>query len=285
MRGLDGVAGGVTVVTGYEKGSGKTTFLNLALPYARSAGPVAVFSIGVDGAQKARGGHAPSPEVRVEPGDLVLTTEPFARLAGARLEVLESLPGRAALGRLMLGRAVRGGSVTLVGCEHFSLLAELLAQVRAEGWAASALVDGAVNRITQVGALGELRFAFTARVNRANLSRSAARMRALASLAELPEEVDPEAGILRLEGPLTREGLKELPEELPALSLEDFTKVFLEPEELARLLGRCRVTVRRRFELLCLAVTLRDVSRDAFLRELGPEAAGRVLFNPHEVAA
>ena len=31
-EGLKGIAGAVTAVTGFEKGSGKTTFLNYALP-------------------------------------------------------------------------------------------------------------------------------------------------------------------------------------------------------------------------------------------------------------
>ena len=46
MQALAGVEGAVTAVTGFEKGSGKTTFLGLALPHARRAGPVAIFTIG-----------------------------------------------------------------------------------------------------------------------------------------------------------------------------------------------------------------------------------------------
>ena len=49
MEGLRGAAGAVTAITGFEKGSGKTTFLNYALPFVREAGPVAIFTIGVDG--------------------------------------------------------------------------------------------------------------------------------------------------------------------------------------------------------------------------------------------
>ena len=104
MDALGAVAGAVTAVTGFEKGSGKTTFLNLALPYARAAGPAAVFTIGVDGARK---GHEASGSIHVESGDVVLTTEAFARASDARFEVLEAVPGRTALGQLLLGR--RGG--------------------------------------------------------------------------------------------------------------------------------------------------------------------------------
>jgi hypothetical protein len=282
MTGLKGIAGAVTAVTGFEKGSGKTTFLNHALPYARRAGPVAVFSIGVDGALKAREAGVFVPEIRVEPGDIVLTTELFARASGARFEVLDTLPGRTALGRLMLGRALRGGSITLVGPEHFSLLAEAIGLVRHEGWAHSVLVDGAVNRITQVSALGEVRFVFTVRADRANLARVSARIQALSALSDLPQEPVPEDSHV-LREPVTQEALKGLPAGTKAVSVEDFTKFFLEPGELLRALERYRFSVRRAFELLCFSITLRDVTRDEFLRAVGPKVGPRLLFNPYEV--
>lgn len=279
MDELRGIAGSVTVVTGFEKGSGKTTFLNHALPIARKAGPIAAFTIGVDGSLKAREAGMAVPEIRVEEGDVVLTTETFARASAARFEVLECLPGRTALGRLLLGRAVRAGSVTLVGPEHLSLLAEAIDLVRRERWVGSVLVDGAVNRITQVSALGEVRFAFTVRADRSNLARVAARVRAVAALSSLPGGSEGH----RVEGPLTAETLKQLPQGTSALSIEDFTKVFLEPTELSRTLERYRLHVRRTIELLCFAVTLRDVTREAFLGAVGADVAPRLLFNPYEI--
>jgi hypothetical protein len=274
---LEGLQGAVTAVTGFEKGSGKTTFLNLALPYVRKAGPVALFTIGVDGAHKAAEGG----EIQVEPGDVVMTTEAFARASGARFEVLEAVPGRTALGRLFLGRATRAGSITLVGAEHFSILSAMADRVREEGWAVSTLVDGAVNRLTQVSALGDVAFVFTLRVDAANLDRAAAKVRALAALAGLPVMPEPAEGILRFEGPLTTEALKTLPRELQGLSLEDFTKCFLEPADLLRLLERTPVSVRRGFNLAGFAVALRGVRREAFLAQAPVE---RLLFNPFEVA-
>lgn len=276
---LKGIAGSVTVVTGFEKGSGKTTFLNHALPIAREAGPVAAFTIGVDGSLKARETGVAVPEIRVEEGDVVLTTETFARASTARFEVLESLPGRTALGRLLLGRAVRGGSVTLVGPEHFSLLAEAIDLVRREGWVKSVLVDGAVNRITQVSALGDVRFAFTVRADRSNLARVSARVRAMAALSALPAGDDGH----RIDGPLTSEALRQLPEGVSALSIEDFTKIFLEPAELFRMLERYRLQVRRAIQLIGFAVTLRDVTRGAFLNAVGAELEPQLLFNPYEI--
>ncbi len=111
---------------------------------------MAVLTIGSAGGP---GGKFRSPQIRVEPGDVVLTTEPLARASQARFEILQAVPGRTALGRLLLGRARRAGSVSLVGAEHLSALSRALQQVRQEGWAHSALIDGAVNRVTQIAAL------------------------------------------------------------------------------------------------------------------------------------
>ena len=44
------------------------------------------------------------------------------------------------------------------------------------------------------------------------------------------------------------------------------------------------MAVRRRFQLMCVATTLRGVTRAAFLQAVGPQAAARILFNPYEAA-
>ena len=282
MTVLDGVAGGVTAVTGFEKGSGKTTLLNGLLPVARTAGPIAVFSIGVDGGLKARDG-ARAQEVRVEAGDVVLTTDLLARASSARLEILEALPARSVLGRLLLGRAVRGGEVTLVGAEHLAALSGAIDLVRQEAWAASALVDGAASRVTQVGALGDVRFVFTVRVDRANLPRVAERLRALVALASLPAS-EPPAGAMRLEGPLTEKVRDLLPPDLASLSIEDFTKSFLPPNELLRFLGRVSCSVRRGLRLLGVVPALRAVTLDELREAVGPAASALLVANPCEVA-
>ena len=284
MTGLSGVAGGVTAVTGFEKGSGKTTFLNALLPLAREAGPVALFSVGVDGGLKAKGAARPA-EVRVEPGDVVLTTDLLARASSARLELLEALDGRTVLGRPGLGRAVRGGEVTLAGAGNLGALSGAIDLARREGWAASSLVDGAASRVTQVSALGDAAFVFTVRVDRGNLARVAERLRALVALAELPVLPGPPPGALRLDGPLTETVRDGLPEGLAALSLEDFTKSFLPPAALLRLLASVALSVRRGFRLLGIVAALRDVTRDELEEAAGPSVSARLLANPYEVPA
>lgn len=271
-------------MTGPGKGSGKTTLLSALIPLAREAGPVGLFSVGVDGGLKA-GARAHAAEVRVEEGDVVLTTDLFARASSARLEVLEALEGRTVLGRLLLGRAVRRGEVTLVGAESVAALAEVVALARSEGWTASCLVDGAASRLTQVGGLEGARFVYTVRVDRASLSRLAEELRALVALAELPVSPVPPEGAFRVEGPLTEEGRDRLPAPCPPLSLADFTKLFLPPRALLRLFASVPCSLRRGLPLLAVVATLRDVTTDELAEAAGPSVAPYLLDNPYTVAA
>lgn len=279
-------AGGssITAITGLEKGSGKTTLLNALLPLARRAGPAALFSIGVDGGLKARDASRPA-DVRVEPGDVVMTTDRFARASSARLEILDAPGERAALGHLVLGRVLRAGDVTLVGTQNLASLSETIDRVKTEGWAAAILVDGAASRLTQVGALGDAEFLFTARVDRGSLARVADRLRALVALASLPVIPDPPPETLRLDGPLTEETVEALPSGLASLSIPDFTKSFLPPALVLRLLDRVPCSVRRGFRLLGLAIVRRDVSSAELSQHLGPAASRMLVPNPYEVAA
>ena len=271
-------------MTGFEKGSGKTTLLGALCPLARRAGPVALFGIGVDGSLKA-GGDGRAAVVRVEEGDVVQTTDLFARASSARLEILDVLPSRTSLGRLLLGRAVRAGEVTLVGDESLSALSRSIDLVRDEQWAASVLVDGAASRITQAAALDGVRFLYTVRIDGGNLSRVAERVWALAALAMLPVVPEPPEGTFRVEGPLTEEGREALPRDLGALSLEDLTKSFLPPRLLLRLLKTVACSVRRGIALLGVVASRRDVTAEELRAAVGPVAAPFLLPSPFEAAA
>ncbi len=274
----------LTAITGLEKGSGKTTFLNALLPGERKKGPVALFSIGVDGRLKARDGGREA-EVRVEAGDVVLTTDLLARASTARLSILDVLPGRSVLGRAFVGRVVRSGEVTLAGIDNLATLSETISRVVKEEWAVSCLVDGAANRLTQVSALSNAGFIFTARVDPANLARVSSQLEALVALASLPVVPEPSPAAFLLEGPLTEEIREELPANLEALSLADFTKSFLPPRALLRLLESVTVSVRRGVRLLGIAATLRDVTFPQFHEAVGHCVSAWLLPNPYEVGA
>lgn len=181
-------SGRVTFVTGPEKHCGKTTLLNAALGLLREAGEAPAFlGVGFDGEARDALTAARKPRIRVEEGEVFVSAERYLRAAPCLPELLDVVPGASALGRLAIARARRGGEVTLVGPERNELAAWAIGRVLEEGWARTVLVDGAINRITQVSAFSGARFLFALRASPPDLERQVRRMRLLRRLAELPQ--------------------------------------------------------------------------------------------------
>lgn len=292
--------GRVTFVTGPEKHCGKTTFMNLAALAVRKAtlasgkpGP-ALLTVGYDGESRDFLSGARKPAVPVAAGDVVVTTERFARPCGP--EILDVLPGSTALGRLCIARAHRAATVALVGPEGNSLVAWAASRIVEGGLASAVLVDGAINRITQAAALDGARFVYTLRVDPAGLSKSVARVRRMAALLALPEwgegpsgpvgasgVAEPSDEAFVVPGALTAESAARIPRTARSLIVEDCTKVFLSDGELSALLRERPLFVRRRLGFGGFVVVCRGLSDGAFLERLGDEAvASLVAFNPYD---
>ncbi len=275
---LDAPAGARTVVSGVGKDAGKTSLVGLALPVVRAGGPAGVFSVGLDG--ERRGRHAA--RIDLAPGDVSVTTQALARASTARFEILEALPGRSAMGRLLLVRAIRGGSVAVVGPDTLSALEGAIRTAEDAAGVRRVLIDSPAGRLTQVAALSA-DFLAVARVDPGTLAATASRLAALEALADLPPAgpADHSGGPhVDLDGPLTPAVLDALPSTLASLTLADLTACFLAPAALARLLRRVEVSVRRRLDLRGIVVSLRDVTRESFAAALGRPPGQRYLFDP-----
>lgn len=279
--------GRVTFVTGPGKHCGKTTFLNRALALVRGSGEKPAFlSIGYDGEGRDSLSAARKPPVYVCPGDVVVSAERFLRDSRILPEVLEVLPGASAFGRICLARAHRPGRLVLVGPEGNEAVALVLSLLTIEGWARTVLVDGAINRVTQVAVWPGARFVFTVRADPSTLDRSARQVRRLARLASLP--VTPERfgsgeGEAVLDGPLTASSAAALPKSARAVAVADFTKVFLDDAELKSFLGQRSLFVRSPSECAGIVAVLRGVSRASFLGKLDAATSALVSFNPYEL--
>lgn len=311
-------SGRVTFVTGPEKHCGKTTLLNAALGLLREAGETPAFlGVGFDGEARDALTAARKPRIRVEEGEVFVSAERYLRAAPCLPELLDVVPGMSALGRLAIARARRGGEVTLVGPERNELAAWAIGRVLEEGWARSVLVDGAINRITQVSAFSGARFLFALRASPPDLERQARRMRLLRRLAELPQaagasradaaaanvaaadEAAPAdqadaaaeaAGLpvpaFALRGPLTAETLRLVPEAARTLIVEDFTKVFLDGPALESFLRSRSLAVESGIEFGGFVIILRDLSRERFRAALAdPSLEALVAYNPYEPEA
>jgi hypothetical protein len=291
------LSGRVTFVTGPERGSGKTAFLNLALALLRRSGESpAYLGVGLDGDGASEGS---SPGIPCLPGELFLSAERYLRASGCEPEILAVLPGSGALGRLAIARARRAGAAVLVGPERNELAAEAIAIMRGELGARSVLVDGSLNRITQVSSFAGARFYFAMSAGPADLAPKIRAMRRLALLSSLPvlgeaarDEPDGrarEAGLPTparfIPGPLTGLTLRRLAGDARAIAVEDFTKVFLGWEELRALLRGRSLAVLHGLDFGGFVLRLRDLSRAAFSSALGdPALEARICFNPYEAA-
>ena len=298
--------GRVTFITGPEKDCGKTTLLNACLALARGAGEQPAFlGIGFDGEARDSLSGLRKPRIEARAGEVFVTAEPYLRASRCLPEVLDVLPGSTALGRLAIARAHRAGAVTLVGPERNELAAWAVSRIRDEGWARTVLVDGAINRITQVAAFGGARFVFSLRVSPADLARQARRLRLVSALLGLPALGAPPGGagggaglaaaagpavlpgpIHFLEGPLTRESAERVPREAATVVVEDFTKVFLDGQDLAAFRRGRTLAVRNKVDFGGFVVVLRDLGEETFSKAVADDSVmAKVSFNPYACEA
>jgi len=281
---VESLAGRTAFIVGSAKNAGKTTLLNFALRRLRPLGGVGFLSIGVDGEERDLVFGCPKPRIRAEAGDLLVTSDRMLQASELGWELLEVFPGSTVLGRLVLARVRRGGTVELCGPENNERLSQMLTALRGRG-ARTILVDGAVDRMTQVASLPGAGFVHVVRADPARLDSARDAMRLAHSLAAVPlAEGLPEDGTAVFSGALTRGRLAALPLSTRALVLEDFTKVFLTWREWKAATQRLDMRFARRWELLFFCVVLSDVSREDFASGLEPDLLARILFNPYEVA-
>lgn len=287
MDSIKGLKDRTVFIVGSRKNAGKTTFLNYALSRLRGGGALGALSIGVDGEAQDQVFGNPKPQVRVEKGDLLLCAE--TALAGADLhyEVLNVYPFRTAIGRPVLLRALRPGRAEISGPENNEQLGEIVADMRRHG-AGTVLVDGAVDRVTQVAAGGKAAFVYVARVEPENLDSSAAAIKLVWAASAVPlcraDEKLPEP-VFVIDGALTPGRVPGKEVKKGTLVIEDFTKVFLNWQQWTELRGRFELRFGAKPELAAFVVNLCDVSRADFEKKLAlPALAERIVYNPYQLA-
>lgn len=285
---------------GPGKDAGKTTFLVRAAVLARRAAaeaglkPPALLSVGYDGEARDYLSGARKPSVPVEAGDVYVTAERFLRQGGASPEILEAAPGRSALGRLCVARATRAGRAALVGPEGNGIVAELLSIIIDGGLASVALVDGSVNRITQIASRRDALMAYALRIDRGNLDASLDALRRVGLLLGLPLAGAPPASedvpAFELDGALTAASAATLPKEARAVIVGDFTKVFLDYRALLAFMRTRSLLVHSRPEFAGFIAVTRGLSDEAVLGRLSGDdeptlgdkpLAEWIRFNPY----
>ena len=139
---------------GLAKNVGKTTTTNYLLKMLLSeqlyhAEDLALTSLGLDGEASDALTGLPKPRYVPAEGLLIATTTDLLRQAehdGAQIEHLVQLPGRTALGPVVLARVLQPGRIMLAGPTLLRDLRYTLAQFQNYG-ARLSIIDGAINRL------------------------------------------------------------------------------------------------------------------------------------------
>ncbi|HWR10199.1 MAG TPA: hypothetical protein VN445_00100 [Rectinemataceae bacterium] len=291
---------GVNLVTGPGKACGKTTFAKAAAISLRNSGHgFAMISVGIEGVGATARGLAPGRVVgkagtstdgpshdsimAIAPGEVFITASGFFKAASCLPEILDVLPGETAFGRLVIARAARSGRVVLAGPDRNDHLRWAVERIIGEGWATTIIIDGALNRITQVASLDSAKLFFTLNVNAANRRAMAGKMRYLHRRLSLPlflgEGKRPrhDVSVFRVSGPMTAALLDRVPAETKIIVVEDFSKIFLDERELTALMRKYDLRVAFSVKFGGFSVTLRSVAREDFERILGEELSEYVI--------
>lgn len=270
----------VNLITGPGKACGKSLFAKAAALSVRAAGGrLALLAVGADG---GGAGRAAADEIGLEAGEVFATAERLLPAATCLPVLLAALPGASALGRVVVARAARRGRAALAGPERNERLAMAARLIIEEGWASTVIIDGALNRTTQMASLGKARLFCAVVADKADCRAMAAKLRDLLRLFDLPEAATgtggaEETAAYRLPGPLTASAAERIPEQAGLVVIDDFSKVFLEGRDLAAFLRRHRLAVAQPVEFGGFSVALRGLGREAFEGLLGEEASKRVV--------
>lgn len=277
--------GRTTFIVGSGKNAGKTTFLNYTLKNLRMLTTPFFMSIGVDGEQTDQIFGTNKPRIFAEHGDYVVTTDLALKHADLSCEIHEVFPFQTVMGRPVLARVTSGGYVEVIGPENNTQVAEILASIKAVNGEKTILIDGAVNRITQVAAFEGAQFVFVVRVEQNRLSMIIDNIRLIGLFKDIeraPSILNAEKTFV-CEGALTKTKLQKIGSEVKAIVIDDFTKVFLNWREMNLLLKKYEIYCRNRFDLAFIVVNLFDVSRETFMKTLDDDnLAKQIVFNPYE---
>ncbi len=271
-------------ITGSSKNAGKTTFLNYILPRIRPAGDFAFLTIGIDGERKDQIFGTDKPVIRTCEGDILLTSESLANASDASFSILQVFPWKTVLGKLVLVKTEREGLIEIAGPENNIQLGKIIGFIEKNMSIKTILIDGAINRITQISASKSSFFYYVTRINNENLRSSIEKLKVISLLNRIRIfNKDTEYNHVYIHrGAFTKNSIKKIGESTEILVIEDFTKIFLDYTELKKLIGGYRIFFLSIMLLQAFVVNLYDIDERDFKKEI--EKSGitdNIIFNPY----
>ncbi|MCX6112130.1 MAG: hypothetical protein NTY22_02430, partial [Proteobacteria bacterium] len=182
----------VTFIIGSEKNVGKTTFFNLARGAIKGTRHL-LATIGVDGEKQDLVHGNTKPQILVDTDEYVVTTDSMLNSSDAELELVEIFPFKTVLGRMSIARVLRQGTLELVGPGSNEQLSHILEYAKNELNINTMLIDGAINRITQISSssktsLAKASFIYVLTVTQNNINSSIDKMKLIYELSKCQDD-------------------------------------------------------------------------------------------------
>ncbi len=276
-----------TFIIGSKKNAGKTTFLNYSAACLRKTEKIAYLTIGVDGEKTDQIFGSPKPKIFARKGDILLSTDSAMRQSDASFNILNTYASSTVLGKLMLLEVLRDGYIEIIGPQGNLQLSSILNDIKSHK-RETILVDGAINRITQISSHENSHFIYVAKLEPQNLNSVIDSIKLIYRLWKTPLYVlkpgnkETNKTLLYLSGAITKKKIDFIENDIKTLVFEDFTKVFLSYGEWTSLSKKYQLRFKKKFELSSFILNLYNISQEDFKKDLNsPEILKKVIFNPY----
>ena len=276
-----------TFLVGNKKNAGKTTFLNYALKKVREVVHPAFFTIGIDGEENDLIFNTPKPKIYTEIGDFVVTSDLMIHKSDAQFEIIHVFPYKTVLGRLILVKTIRSGTIELVGSEDNSQLAEIVHYLKTHEHINTIIIDGAASRTTQVASVKNSCFYYIVKLDQKTINSDINKLKTISLINKFKiidrlDDIENKT-IFEIKGAFTETKLSEIPKNCNVLLLQDFTKIFLDYSELVNLTKKLEIAFKISYKLVSFVIILKDVSKEDFREIIDKHNIKEsILFNRYE---
>ncbi|MGD9639117.1 MAG: hypothetical protein AB7U85_08680 [Alphaproteobacteria bacterium] len=278
----------IIFVTGEQKNAGKTTFLKHLLFEARTKGKnFVVSSVGIDGEKTDAVYGNSKPQIVLEKGEMVVTSEEAIKLSEGDFDILNVFENNKYQQneRSVLAKAKRLSAIEVVASGDNLVLSDVLSAIKKDIAPDFIFVDGAADRITQVASSQNTAFYYVVKISNANFYSAVDNIKKLDALSRLPlfrEQKDGKKRV-KIEGALTSNKINKLKDEIEEIVINDFSKVFLSFAELKILLKKRTVSVNNQYDLKSFIIIDSEISKDKIIKEFqNKNLLSKIKFNPYE---
>lgn len=279
----------ITFITGFEKNSGKTTFLNYLLSGYTSQDKVLCISIGVDYELKSFLDEGYKPKLLIKKGWKALTNSLFLNSFNFLYRINE-----------VYDYNVIGGRPLIITPEYDSYIklaspGPNFPEIIKDFPEYKIFVDGAFDRITQIGEFEGSSFYYVFKVNAENLERVKHKIKLLDSFMQVKiskkeydvidsmnEEFKIVDGKIYFKGALTELKLEKISKNISTIIISDFTRVFLNYEQWKKLTDKFEVFFTRGFKFCGYVINLYDISMKDFEAGFDKNVVLKFIYNPYE---